>query len=540
MPHRIYIVNPTHDYPSYSTSEVLEAQGYRPASLTPELNLPTLSPMAAPHLDVRICDELVTPIDWDTPADIVAITGKISQLHRIRTVAAEFRRRGKTVVIGGPQASMNPQSVREYCDVLVKGEIEEIADEIFGDLAAGRIRDEYSGSRPDLSLSPLPDWTSYPNDRAMGGIIQVSRGCPFECEFCDVPVYLGRKQRHKTDEQITGELDNLYELGYRSCYIADDNFTATRKRAKQILESLEAWNGRQADGPMTFYTPVSLDAAKDEEMLEHMKAAGLTGVFIGIETPNVDSLKETKKRQNLHVDIQTQCQRFLDFGMAITGGMICGFDNDGPDIFEQQFEFAQASPIPIFTMGALVALIQTPLYDRLSREGRLIQETADMKQYARPSFSNVVPIKMSSDELTVGVRWLINRLYHPHNFGERMVSMIEKLAVRRGFQAGATANPNRPRRSVESDVAAVIAGIASVGPDEALMMERINKARARRPDVEAAVQGSLFRYMQIRHMFAQESYWDPHLATSETPDLSMPPPVIPLRRAPGPTALAKS
>lgn len=522
MRRRIYLVNPAHDYPSYNTSEVLAARGYRAGSPTAELNLPTLSAMASRHLEVEICDEILTAIDFDTPAEIVGVTGKISQLRRMQWVASEFRRRGKTVVIGGPHASLVPSSLRDYCDVLVLGEIEEIADEVFSDLAAGTHRDEYVGTRPDLSTSPLPDWSAYPNDRVITGIIQISRGCPFECEFCDVIPYLGRKQRHKTDEQIVGELDHLYRLGYRSVYIADDNFTATRKRAKQILLLLQEWNARQREGTVRFNTPVSLDAAKDEEILRLSAEAGLTRVFIGIETPNVESLKETKKRQNLRVDIHGQVQRFLDFGMAVTGGMIVGFDNDGPDIFQRQFEFAMESPIPIYTLGALVAPAQTPLYFRLESEGRLVPD--DPKNVMQSVHSNIVPVKMTREQLTQGIRWLSNKLYHPTAFGERVVRMIEKIAPRTALQGGPGAPPNPPPRPIEHDVNDVVASIAKIGPDEELMMERINKGLASQPDLRGTVSSFLFRYMQIRYMYEQEAYWEPALAGTEAPDLGEPPP----------------
>jgi radical SAM superfamily enzyme YgiQ (UPF0313 family) len=524
MRRRIYFVNPLHDYPSYNTSEVLAARGYRAGSPTAELNLPTLAAMAARHLDVRICDEILTPIDFDTPAEIVGVTGKISQLHRMQWVADEFRRRGKTVVIGGPHASLVPESLRGHCDVLAVGEIEEIADELFSDLAAGTERHEYVGTRPDLSSSPVPDWSSYPNDRVITGIIQVSRGCPFECEFCDVIPYLGRKQRHKTDQQIIDELDQLYHLGYRSVYVADDNFTATRKRAKQILQVLQEWNERRPAGTVRFNTPVSLDAAKDEEILALCADAGFSRVFIGIETPNVESLKETKKRQNLRVDLQAQVQRFLDFGMAVTGGMIVGFDNDGPDIFQRQYEFAMESPIPIYTLGALVAPAQTPLYLRLEREGRLVPE--DSKNVMQSLHSNIVPVGMTREQLTSGIRWLSNKLYHPAAFGERVVRMIEKLGPRTALQGGAGAPPNPPPRPIDDDINAIVAGIARLGPDEEQMMERIHRGLADQPDLRGTVNSFLFRYMQIRYMYEQENYWEPTLAATDAPDAAAPPAAV--------------
>ncbi len=145
----------------------------------------------------------------------------------------------------------------------------------------------------------MPRWDLYPNGQALMGSVQTSRGCPFECEFCDVIQYLGRKQRHKPVGQVLAELDQLYRLGYRSVFLADDNFTVYRARAKELLVALRDWNARQTDGRMRLMSQVSIDAAGDEDMLQMCADAGLTHVFIGIETPNEESLREAKKRQNL-------------------------------------------------------------------------------------------------------------------------------------------------------------------------------------------------------------------------------------------------
>jgi len=146
-------------------------------------------------------------VDFDHPADWIAITGKVSQRQRMVAIADKFRRRGKRVVIGGPYASLSPARVREHCDVMVCGEAEEIASELFADLRAGRPRETYFGKKPDLSLTPSPCWDLYPDDRALLGAVQTSRGCPFECEFCDVIQYLGRKQRHKPVANVVAEID---------------------------------------------------------------------------------------------------------------------------------------------------------------------------------------------------------------------------------------------------------------------------------------------------------------------------------------------
>ena len=230
----ICLINPVADMPSYFSAESLAARGLQPAISTADLSIALVAGMVPEGLGVKLCDENITPIDFDIDADYVGITGKVSQWHRMKAVATEFRRRGKTVLIGGPYASLSPGSVRPHCDILVRGEIEEIAPQIFADLISGDWKREYVGTRPDLRTSPMPRWDLYPNDRAIMGSVQTSRGCPFECEFCDVIQYLGRKQRHKQIDQVIAELDQLYDLGYRMVFLADDNFTVYRAHAKTV------------------------------------------------------------------------------------------------------------------------------------------------------------------------------------------------------------------------------------------------------------------------------------------------------------------
>jgi radical SAM superfamily enzyme YgiQ (UPF0313 family) len=281
----LYLINPAPDVATYFSAEVYAGRGLRAATLMADLALPTLAALADPHLRVVLCDETIEPVDFEIDTDYVGLTGKVSQRGRMCTIATAFRRRGVTVVIGGPYASLDPDWVRPHCDVLVRGEIEDIAPELFGDLAAGRWRAEYLGGRGDLAQTPVPRWDLYRNERASMGTVQTSRGCPFECEFCDVIQYLGRRQRHKPVAAVLAELDVLYGHGYRRVFIADDNFTATRARARELLEALRHWNGERTAGRVNFYTQVSIDVARDDDLLSLCAAAGLTHVFVGIETP---------------------------------------------------------------------------------------------------------------------------------------------------------------------------------------------------------------------------------------------------------------
>jgi hypothetical protein len=510
----IYLINPAPDIATYFGAEVYASLGLRPATLMADLALPTLAAMAEPHLRVLLCDETIEPVDFDVAVDFVGLTGKVSQRQRMSAIAAEFRRRGVTVVIGGPYASLDPNWVRPHCDVLVRGEIEDIAGDLFAGLAAGKWRDEYIGGRVDLANSPVPRWDLYNNERASMGTVQTSRGCPFDCEFCDVIEYLGRKQRHKPVDAVLVELDLLYQHGYRRVFIADDNFTASRARARELLEALSRWNGRQLSGRMNFYTQVSIDAARDDDLLCLCAAAGLNHVFVGIETPNEESLREAHKRQNMRVDLAAQVQKFLDHGIGVTAGMIVGFDADDVGIFARQYEFAMRTPIPIFTLGALVAPIATPLHARLSAAGRLIPDSAEVA--AMPWSTNIIPARMSHDQLLAGLRWLCNRLYDPVAFGERLLRQIEFLGVRR---EGSERQSATSLRSFEADSLTLLRTLARLGPAEAEMWGRVRRALRERPEATEHVLPTILQYLQVRYMYESNGVWDPELAAAETPPL---------------------
>jgi radical SAM superfamily enzyme YgiQ (UPF0313 family) len=423
----------------------------------------------------------------------------------MKKIAANFRRLGGCVIIGGPHASLSPQVVRPNCDILVRGEIEEIYPQIFSDLRTGQWKAEYIGTKPDLKLSPIPRWDLYPNGHAIYGTVQTSRGCPFECEFCDVIEYLGRKQRHKPIDQVLTELDVLYSHGYRGVFLADDNFTVFRARAKELLAALATWNAKQVDGPMQFATQVSIDASGDEELLRKCADAGLTQVFIGIETPNEDSLRLSKKRQNLKRDLSLEVRRFVEHGITADGGMIVGFDGDEQNIFQRQYEFAMSTPIPIFTLGALVAPAATPLYSRLEREGRLLVEGSEVA--GSPWNTNIVPQHMSQTALIDGIRWLCNKLYEPSAFEARLNDQMDSFGASRGSESPSPAK-RRVIRPIELDAFDVASRVAEKGREGAGMVNRVFSRIGRRPELTDLAMTALMRYAQIRFMYENSNFWD--------------------------------
>jgi radical SAM superfamily enzyme YgiQ (UPF0313 family) len=509
MRKRLYLINPPSDFPTHYGGEAFSAAQTSPACLVADLATVTVAAMAAPFLDVQICEASVSPVDYDTPADYIGLTGKLTQVDQMLRISRTFRARGKTVLIGGPFASLSPEAVRGHCDILIRGEMEAISDELFAALRDDTWKAEYDGGQPDISSSPVPRWDLYPNDRALVGALQTSRGCPFECEFCDVIQYLGRKQRFKSIPQILAELEVLHRHGYRRIFLCDDNFTVAKKRAKQVLSALQEWNERRpVMERCTFDTQASIEAAENDDLLQACADAGLTSMFIGIETPNEDSLRETKKHQNLRRPILSSIEKFVQNGIALRGGMIVGFDADGPDMFQRMYDFAMETPIPFWNLGALVAPSATTLYHRLKSEGRIISGAHDVA--AMPMDTNIVPKLMSREELLRGVRWLGNQLYRPAAFLHRIRSFVKHFAICRqaapapsvGYQMG---------RTIYRDAIKVIKNVRSLGPDEEAMCREVFNSLLTNSAANSAIMESLLCYAQVRHLYSKGRYWDEHL-----------------------------
>ena len=247
--------------------------------------------------------------------------------------------------------------------------------------------------------------------------------------------------------------------------------------------------------------------------------AGFTEVFIGIESPNQESLAETQKRQNVGRDLIADAYRFVERGISISGGMIVGFDSDTTDIFEMQYEFAMQSPIAIFTLGARVAPDATQLYARLAQENRLVEQNSEAATYT-PWSTNLIPKSMSQQQLLSGLRWLCNRLYTPVAFGDRLLRLIDGLSdtphtpIEKGSAAA-----KRMKRTIDMEVSSQVRKIQQLGPDEAAMVSRIFKASAKKPASRVHVMSALYRYMQIRHMYNVTNHWEPALAKRSRPPI---------------------
>jgi radical SAM superfamily enzyme YgiQ (UPF0313 family) len=386
----------------------------------PNLSLPTVAGITPREHDVVLMDENVEPIDFDVEADIIGLTGYVIHKRRIFELAAEFRRRGKFVVAGGPLASLCPEELRDKVDVVFVDEAEYTWPQFLKDYEAGAWHAEYrQDEKPSMHDSPLPRFDLLKIDQYRSMTIQFTRGCPFTCEFCDIIVMYGRRPRAKTVGQVMTEIRELHRLGTRNIFVVDDNFIGNKKEAKQLLTAMIAWQ-KEHGYPIEFMTEVSLNVSQDEELLTLMRQANFNTIFIGIESPRPASLKETTKNQNLREDLLESVHRIQRAGLEVMAGMIVGFDNDDHAIFEEQFRFIQEARIPVSMTGMLNALPKTPLHKRLKEAGRLVAESVG-DQFV---LTNIVPKSMSSAEMYIGYKRLLERLYSHRNYRKRVMKLI--------------------------------------------------------------------------------------------------------------------
>ena len=432
---------------------------------------------------------------------------------RMREIADEFRRRGRPVAIGGPFASMAPEQLRAHADVLFLGEAERTWPQFLSDLRDGAWQSEYREvGTVDMATSPMPAFELAPREAYLVGVLQASRGCPFSCDFCDVIIYLGRKQRHKPPERIVRELDRLYELGYHEVFVADDNFTASRKRAHAIATAIAAWNETKPS-KVTWLTQLSIDVARDSELLELCFRAGLRQAFVGVETPNKDALREVGKRQNLKRDLVTDLQTFFRQGIAVQAGMIVGFDADTLEVFRHQYEFLQAAGVPTITLNLLNAPYGTPLYARMEREGRLITPG---KQQFRDFHTAIEPKNMSVDQLAHGARWLLNKLYAPDAFLERLRTFAALLPdVPRGASAGLDEAEAKRGLALWHGI---MRAHRRLGPEHHKVALRAMQL-FRRKD-KALLPTILLQYKHVVSTLMRRGAWDPGLSRLDEPDFA--------------------
>lgn len=427
---RLLLINPTYgvSFWGFEYSVGLAGLAY---SIAP-LGVVTIAALTPDDWEVRVVDESVEPIDLDAECDVVGISAMNVQAARAFDLAAEFRRRGRTVVIGGPFATLEPDRCAPHADVVVVGEAERTWPAFCRDFVRGEHKARYDEpEKIDLSTSPTPRYDLLKRG-AYGALpVQTTRGCPFSCEFCDIIVMHGRRVRSKPVPQVLEELRAARTAGAEVIFFTDDNFIGNQRYAKDLLRGIIDMRARTGFRPM-LYTQASVNVAEKPALLALLVEAGFTRLFLGIESPRQSSLQESGKRQNTHGDLLARIHAIQESGLIVWAGMIVGFDHDDGDIFEEHAEFLDKAGIAVAMVGMLNAPPRTPLHERLERAGR-IHPTSDWADNC--AWTNIVPKQMGRAELFSGYASLIRHLYDQENYTRRLMSNVARM---RPPQAGDT------------------------------------------------------------------------------------------------------
>ena len=455
---KVLLVNPEFPDTYWSFQHALPFEGKR--SAFPPLGLLTVSALLPRSWERRLVDLNVrrlkeSDIKW---ADAVFATAMLVQKDSLRRVVERCKAQGKLVVVGGPYVSTATEDL-PAADHFFLGEAETTLPQFVRDLERGEARRSYKAAeRPPLALTPVPDFHLAELKHYSAMSVQYSRGCPFQCEFCDIIEIYGRVPRTKSNQQIVTELDALLKAGWRGpVFIVDDNFIGNKRNVRQMLPDLVAWSERHRF-PFSFMTEASVNLAEDDALLDSMRCAGFRRVFLGIETPIEESLRETQKGQNLHRSLLDSVKKIHDHGMEIMAGFIVGFDNDPDDVFERQIDFIRASKIPLAMVNLLSALPDTQLWRRLQREGRLLSEASGNNSDCSLNF---VP-RMNSARLVEGYKQVVRTIYNPAEFYSRALDSLKEVKQ----------NDAGPRgRTLRQDIATLSRVIVKLGLRDSARLE---------------------------------------------------------------------
>jgi radical SAM superfamily enzyme YgiQ (UPF0313 family) len=391
---------------------------------SPPLGLLTVAAMLPSEWEKRLADLNVADITEEELAwaDYVFLSAMVVQRESARAIILRCKLAGVKVVAGGPLFTMEHEQFPDV-DYFVLNEAEETLAPFLLDLEQGQPRRVYTSAEfPDIHQTPVPLWQMADLKYYDTVSIQFSRGCPFDCDFCNVTALLGHRPRTKTAAQIIAELDSLYALGWRkSIFFVDDNFIGNKKHIKaEVLPALIEW--RKGKIGMPFSTEVSINLVDDPVLLRLMVQAGFDTVFVGIETPNEASLTECSKNQNKGRDLVDSVKQLQRAGLQVQGGFIVGFDNDTPSIFQQQIDFIQKSGIVTAMVGLLQAPLGTHLYERMQKEGRLVNEFSGDNV---DGSTNIIP-KMGMEPLQEGYRKILMQIYAPKFYYARVLTFLRE------------------------------------------------------------------------------------------------------------------
>ncbi|MBK6735776.1 MAG: DUF4070 domain-containing protein [bacterium] len=422
----ILLVEPRTPETFWSLRHALRFVGKRAAN--PPLGLLTMAGLLPRDWSCRLVDRNTTDLpDADLAwADFVMVSAM--EIHRgeVTELARRCRTLGRPLIGGGPLFMPEPDASLGVPHVVV-GEAEELAAGLVADLRAGTLRPLYQAPRfPDLSLTPLPRWDLLDLRLYATMSVQSCRGCPFDCEFCDVVALNGRRPRVKSPAQFIAELEALRVLGWQGpVFVVDDNFIGDPRRSRELLLAIIDWRARTRTR-MTFLTEASVNMAAEPELLDLIVTAGFKKVFLGLETPSAASLRECRKLQNLRGDLAGSVATIQAAGLEVMGGFIVGFDSDEPDIFQRQYEFIQKAGVVTAMVGLLQAMPRSRLYQRLAGEGRLRTESHGDNTSVVFNFEP----RLDREFLIDNYRRLMCRLYEPGAYYDRIRIFLDAHRMR--------------------------------------------------------------------------------------------------------------
>ncbi|NJN73775.1 MAG: B12-binding domain-containing radical SAM protein [Limnothrix sp. RL_2_0] len=385
----------------------------------PPLGLITVAAILPQEWEFKLVDRNVrdvTESEWDW-AEIVILSGMIVQKNDLLFLIQEAKKRGLKVAAGGPYPTALSQECKEAgIDYLILDEGEITIPMFVEAIEKGESSGVFRATeRPDVTSTPIPRYDLLDLSAYAVMSVQFSRGCPFQCEFCDIIVLYGRKPRTKTPQQLIAELEYLYELGWReTVFMVDDNFIGNKRNVKLLLKELLPWM-QEKGYPFTFNTEASVDLAQDQELMDMMVACNFGSVFVGIETPDEDSLKVTKKFQNTRDTLSDSVDRIISSGIRVMAGFIIGFDGEKTGAGDRIVRFVEKTNIPVAIYSMLQALPDTALWHRLEKEGRLMGGSGDINQTTLMNFVPTRPMEEIAEEFIAGF-W---ELYDPEKFLDR-------------------------------------------------------------------------------------------------------------------------
>jgi len=396
----------------------------RKKASSPPLGLLTIAAMLPPEWEKRLVDVNVRRLTNEDLAwaDYAFVSAMTVQRESAYAIIARCKEAGIKVVAGGPLFTIEHEQF-EGVDHFVLNEAELTLPAFLQDLEQGHAQCVYATSEfPDIEKTPIPDWGLADLDCYATMSIQFSRGCPYNCEFCNVTALFGHRPRTKNAQQVIAELDGLYDLGWRGgVFFVDDNLIGNKRRLKsELLPALIEW--RKGKAGFQFSTEVSINIADDEQLVQMMVAAGFDTVFIGIETPEEDSLAECNKKQNLNRNLVEDVKRLQRAGLQVQAGFIIGFDSDSPSTFQKLVDFIQSSGIVTAMVGLLQAPPGTRLYEKLQQAGRLLER---MSGDNVDGTTNIIPV-MNLDMLRNGYKSLMQHLYSPEVYYQRVKTFLRE------------------------------------------------------------------------------------------------------------------